>query len=564
MAQDRLTWGGILAASLLLNVCGLAAPRITQGVLDRVLPEQDLSLLVQLLMILLLVSTLQILLALWRRLTLVRLSLQIDRSMLGQMCSHLFSLPLSFFKGQHPGDLLGRFHDHGHFRHLFAGALTRVVIDAVMVVVYVVVMFAYSVHLSLLVLLLALCFAGFTLWLSPLLRRQHKQLMQDTAAQENHLVEALVGVDMVKAMGVEKLMQTRWKQAYQATLASNYRTQKLRQLLEAGGTVIQFLITAVLLGVGATLVIQGELTAGQLVAFSLYATQALTPLLGLITLWEEVQQARAALDRLQEVLNQEPEPQRRTAPRGSSEIVSGHVRFENVCFGYRDTGPAVLRGVSFQIAAGGCVALVGRSGSGKSTLARLLLGLYAPTTGRILVDGEDLAQWDLSAYRRNVGVVLQENLLISGTIRENIAPGDSEPDTTRLAEAACLAGADEFIRALPQGFETVVGELGLTLSGGQRQRLNLARALYRDPRILILDEPTSALDQLSQQRIEERLETMLKGRTTLLISHDPNLVRHAHRVLFLDDGNLVESASVCELLDQQAIGLSLAAAKKTA
>jgi subfamily B ATP-binding cassette protein HlyB/CyaB len=543
-------WGAILVASLLLNLCGLAAPRITQGVLDSVLPEHNLELLTRLLVLLLLITGLQIGLTLWRRLTLVRLSLEIDRRMLGRMCAHLFSLPLSFFKGRRPGDLLGRFHDHGHVRHLLAGALTRAAIDAVMVLVYVAVMFAYSTHLALLVLGLALGFAGYTLSLSSVLKRQHRVLLEDTAAQENHLVEALVGVDRVKAMALEPLMQERWARAYQATLVSNYRTQKLRQLLESGSTGVQFLCTAGLLGYGAILVVQGELTAGQLVAFSMYATQALTPLLGLITLWDEVQQARAALERLQEILNHDPELAQSSKKGATLEKVIGHVQFEDVSFEYAGSSTPVLRNVNFEIQAGECVALVGRSGSGKSTVGRLLLGLYQPTAGRIMIDGVELAGMELACFRRQVGVVLQENLLLSGTVRDNIILGE-KLDSDRLAEVVRLADADEFIHSLPAGFDTVVGEFGLRLSGGQRQRINLARALYRDPSILILDEPTSALDSLSQTKIDQHLDTILAGRTTLLITHHPGLVRRAQRVLTLEEGQVKQVGTLDDLFDRQ-------------
>jgi ABC-type bacteriocin/lantibiotic exporter with double-glycine peptidase domain len=218
----------------------------------------------------------------------------------------------------------------------------------------------------------------------------------------------------------------------------------------------------------------------------------------------------------------------------------------------------VLRAISFEIHPGERVAIVGRSGSGKTTLARLVLGLYRPTQGRVLIDGRDLGELDLADYRRQVGVVLQENLLLAGTIRENIALGDLEAEGVRIIEAASLAGAHEFITALPQGYETVIGELGLTLSGGQRQRINLARALYRKPRLLILDEATSALDSVSEQAIEKNLADILAGRTALIIAHDLSAVRHADRVLVLQDGMLVEQGTHEELLARRGTYAALA------
>jgi subfamily B ATP-binding cassette protein HlyB/CyaB len=263
------------------------------------------------------------------------------------------------------------------------------------------------------------------------------------------------------------------------------------------------------------------------------------PLLSFITLWDEVQQARAALTRVQEILNEPPETARPVP--GILNPLGGHVRFDRVSFSYG--GPRalfVLKDVSFDIPAGEAIALVGRSGSGKSTLARLLMGLYPPTAGRILIDGADLRELDIGAYRRQLGIVLQENLLTSGTIAETIAVGEPEPDPERIIEVAQLAGAHEFINALPGGYESLIGTLGLTLSGGQRQRISLARALYRNPRIVILDEATNALDNQSKSELKGTLETALAGRTVLIIAHDRHDLGRVDRMLVLEEGMLVE------------------------
>jgi ABC-type bacteriocin/lantibiotic exporter with double-glycine peptidase domain len=191
------------------------------------------------------------------------------------------------------------------------------------------------------------------------------------------------------------------------------------------------------------------------------------------------------------------------------------------------------------------VAIVGPSGLGKTTLARLVLGLYRPTRGRILIDGRDLSELDLDAYRRQVGVVLQENLLIAGTIEDNIALGDKQPDRARVVEAARLAGAHEFIAQMPAGYQSVVGDLGLTLSGGQRQRINLARALYREPRLLVLDEPTSSLDAHTERSIGRSLEAGLNGRTALIVSHSREVIDHIDRVLAVEDEMIVDENVCC-------------------
>jgi ATP-binding cassette subfamily B protein len=537
----------LLGASLVLNGLGLALPRCTQVILDRVVPQGDLRLLAQLVAALLALTAAQLLLTVWRRLALVGLSLALDRALLDAFAAHLLALPAQCFREYRAGDLASRFADHGQVRHLFAGGLTRAAMDALLVLVYFAVLFHYSARLALVVTAVLLAFAAFALATGPLLRRQHRQLQEDRAAQEAQLVEALTHIDLIKALALEEPIRRRWQALFERFAARNYRAQRVRQLLESSGTAVQFLSTVALVWCGAALVVGGELSTGELVAFSLYTSQAFAPLVSLITLWDEWQLARAALERVQEVLDRDPEPQPAAGRRDPGRL-QGHVCFEAVCFDYGGAATPVLRGVSFAIRPGECVALVGRSGSGKTTVARLLLGLYQPSRGRVLLDGVDLLQLDVRAYRRQVGVVLQENLLLRGTIAENIALGDDQPDPERVRAAARQAGAHGLITAKPLGYEMIVGEQGLTLSAGERQRIGLARALYRDPRLLILDEVTSALDAVSEAEVQRALEAALPGRTALLIAHKLTTVRRADRVLVLQDGVIAEAGSPQELL----------------
>jgi ATP-binding cassette subfamily B protein len=531
------TLAGILAASLALNLLGLAAPRCTQVILDRLVPAGDLERLGRLVVALTLITALQVFLTVWRRLTLVRLSLKLDRILLGDFCRHLLALPAAFFRSSRAGDLVARFTDHGHVRHLVTGSLTRAAIDSAMVLVYFGVLFHYSTPLAGLVTGLLLVFAGFTLLTGPVLKRRHRRLTEDRAAGDSQLIEALAHVEVIKAMGLEGAVHRRWVEALRRASESNEDTQRLRQLLESGGSAIQFLSTAAVVWYGAVLVVRRDLSVGELVAFSMYAAQALPPLLSLVTLWDEWQQARVALERIQEVLEQPPEDPGAHGRPLAGTAVRGQVAFDRVVFRYDDApGPPVLRGLSFEIRPGEHVALVGASGSGKTTVARLLLGLYRPTAGRVLIDGQDLRTLNLAAYRRHTAVVPQENLLLSGTVAENIALGDPRPDEGRVVEAAKQAGAHDFITAMPRGYATRVGEMGLTLSGGQRQRVGLARALYRRPAILVLDEATSNLDPQSGRQVRERLRAVLRATTVLVIAHDLEAVRHVDRILVLRDG----------------------------
>jgi ATP-binding cassette subfamily B protein len=549
---------GILAASLVLNIFGLAAPRFTQFILDSVLPRSDLVLLTQVILVLAIVTIFQILLTILRRLMLVKLSLSVDRVTLAEFFEYVLSLPVSFFKRYKIGDLVARWGDHGHVRHLLAGGLTRVTVDALMVIVFFVLMFTYSVPLALLVIAILLAFAGYTYLQGPVMKRQHRRLLDEKAAQEAQLIEMASGIELVKAMAIEEPLRQRWTDSLARHLESNYRAQRLKQLLESGATAIQFLCSGVVLWYGAVMVMRESFSIGELAAFNMYTAQAVGPLLSLVTLWDEVQLARSALDRIEEVRTCTPE----TTPSPTTPLyrgsVEGAVRFEQVCFHYGDAENAdLLHDLTFEMRPGQIVALVGPSASGKTTVARLLLSLYRPTKGRIFVDGYSLDEWEVPAYRRQIGVVFQDNLLLSGTIRENIAPGEEEPNRERLAEVARIAAIEEFVGRLPNGFDTVVGEFGLQLSGGQRQRIGLARALYREPRILVLDEPFSSLDSLSITAIQQNWHHIRAGRTVLLITHDLSTVQQADQILVMHHGQIVEHGRHGELMAMAGLYRSL-------
>jgi ATP-binding cassette, subfamily B, bacterial HlyB/CyaB len=298
---------------------------------------------------------------------------------------------------------------------------------------------------------------------------------------------------------------------------------------------------------GAYLVIDGSLTVGELVAFNMLAGRVAQPVLRLAQLWQDFHQARLSIARLGDILNTAPEPAYMPG-RATPPAIKGAIAFDHVTFRYRIDGPEILHDISLNVPAGQVVGIVGASGSGKSTLAKLVQRLYVPEAGRVLIDGVDLAMVDVAWLRRQVGVVLQENVLFNRTVRANIALADPAMAVERVVAAAKLAGAHDFILELPEGYDTMVGERGASLSGGQRQRIAIARALVGDPRILIFDEATSALDYESERVIQESMRSIVRGRTVLIIAHRLSTVRGADRILTLDHGRLVEDGNHDELI----------------
>jgi ATP-binding cassette, subfamily B, bacterial HlyB/CyaB len=361
-------------------------------------------------------------------------------------------------------------------------------------------------------------------------------------------VESVTGVETLKAMAVEPQMQRRWEEQLAGYVAVSFRVLSLGNVASQSVQLVSKLVTAGVLFFGAKLVIDGSLSVGELVAFNLLAGRVSTPVLRLAQIWQDFHQARLSVARLGDILNTPAEPTFNPG-RAALPPIRGDITFEHVTFRYRIDGPEVLHDVSFSVPAGQIVGIVGPSGSGKSTLAKLAQRLYVPENGRVLVDGVDLAIVDAAWLRRQLGVVLQENVLFNRSVRDNIALADPAMPMEQVIAAATLAGAHEFILGLPEGYDTIVGERGSSLSGGQKQRIAIARALVTNPRILIFDEATSALDYESERVIQQNMQEIAKGRTVFIIAHRLSTVRRTDRIITVEAGRVVEDGSHDDLIN---------------
>jgi subfamily B ATP-binding cassette protein HlyB/CyaB len=348
-------------------------------------------------------------------------------------------------------------------------------------------------------------------------------------------------------MAVEPQMQRRWEEQLAGYVRASFSVLTLGNWASQAVQLISKVVTALTLYFGAYLVIEGKLTVGELIAFNMLAGRVAQPILRLAQLAQDFHQARISVQRLGDILNTVPEPTfspGRTAPPA----IKGAIAFDHVDFRYRLDGQEVLKDVTLQIPDGQMVGIVGPSGSGKSTLTKLIQRLYVPESGRVLIDGVDIAMIDVAWLRRQVGVVLQENVLFNRSIRDNIALADPSLPVERVIAAAQLAGAHDFILELPQGYDTLVGERGSTLSGGQRQRIAIARALIGDPRILIFDEATSALDYESERVIQENMRRIAQGRTVIIVAHRLSTVARADRIVTIEAGRIVEDGTHDQLI----------------
>ncbi|OKO77714.1 type I secretion system permease/ATPase [Bradyrhizobium sp. NAS96.2] len=532
----------VLVASFFLQLLGLVSPLFFQVVIDKVLVHRSLSTLDVLAFGLLTVSVFETVLGILRTYLFAHTTNRIDVELGARLFQQLLALPMAYFQARRVGDSVARVRELENIRNFLTSSALTLLIDLFFTSVFLGVMFFYSPLLSWTVLGSFPFYIAISAGATPLFRRRLDEKFRRGAENQAFLVESVTGIETVKAMAVEPQMQRRWEEQLAGYVAASFRVLSLGNSASQTVQLVSKLVTASILYCGARLVIDGSLSVGELVAFNILAGRVSTPVLRLAQLWQDFHQARLSIARLGDILNTAAEPTYSTG-RARLQAIRGDIKFDHVSFRYRVDGQEVLQDVSFEVPAGQTVGIVGPSGSGKSTFAKLIQRLYVPERGRVLVDGMDLAMADAAWLRRQIGVVLQENVLFNRSVRDNIALADPALPMERVIAAARLAGAHEFILELPEGYDTMVGERGSTLSGGQRQRIAIARALVTDPRILIFDEATSALDYESERIIQQNMKQIADGRTVLVIAHRLSTVRTADRIVTLDCGRLVEDGS---------------------
>lgn len=540
-------------ATFIIQILGVAPPLIIQNILDRVIVHQNVPLLHLLIVGLVITNLFSHLTGLLRSFLSAFMVRNMDFIMMSHFFKHAMSLPLSFFAKRKTGDIFARFQENQTIRAFLTESTISTVLNLLMVFIYFTIMFLYNVTLTLLLIAFVIPIILLTVAVTPKLKHYARETFAASTDAEAALMETLGGVETIKGMGIERLMRIKWEKKYIKAVGVQYNAQKFGIWLRLVTQLLNSATTIVILWVGASLVLSQALTIGQLIAFNALMGSALAPLMGLVALWNQVHAAGVAMERLGDVLDMEPEQKPEDlASRLMLPELQGHIVLEGVFFRYGESEtPYVLKNIDLTINPGEVVAIVGQSGSGKTTLAKLLVGFYPPTEGKISIDGYDLALIDKEYYRAQVGYVMQSNLLFSGTIAENIAAGDENPDRRHIVAVAKTADAHDFISATPLGYEQVVGERGMGLSGGQVQRICIARALYHDPRLLIFDEATSALDTQSESNILQNMQNILEGRTAVVIAHRLSTVMQADKIVVLYDGSIVEQGSHQALFDRK-------------
>ncbi len=546
VVKHRRQLRNIILVSLLLQFIALVTPMLFETIIDTVLVSRGRDSLMVLGIAMLGLAVAEPAYTFVRGWLFSHLSSKVGAELNSRLYRHLFSLPLDYFGRRKTGETIAQVQEMEQIRHFLTGSALTMLLDLLFIGMFIAVMFYYSSQLTWIMLLSLLCYFIFWLAVGGVLRKRVEEQYRARASTTAFLTETITGIETIKTTATENTFNQRWRQRLALYVRTGFRTSQAGNLAAQGISLIQKIAAALLLWFGVRLALEGALTPGQLVAFNMLAGYATQPILRLAQIWQDFQHTLISLKRIGTILDQPGEPGNSGLASGSES--SGSIDFRQVRFRYRSDAPEVLQNLNLDIRAGEFVGITGPSGCGKSTLTRLLQRLYTPQHGQILVDGQDLAITDPTALRCRMSVVLQESVLFSGTIMENICQCQPEADMTQVEHIARLAGAHDFISALPQGYQTQVGERGGLLSGGQRQRIALARALMADPQILILDEATSALDYESEAAIMQQLPEITRNRTVICIAHRLNTLRGCSRILLMNRGVVQEQGTHSELV----------------
>ena len=536
----------VLITSFFINLLGLATPLVFQLVVDKVLVSKSYSTLVVVITAMVLISIFTAILQYLRTYALNHTSNRIDVELGAKLYAHLVRLPISYFERRAAGVIVTRAREIETVRRFMTDRGMPSVIDLFFIFIYIAVLFLYSPTLTFIILLLTPLYLIIGLAMRPAYRRKLKDKFRRWTKGQQLIVETVVGIQTVKASAVEPIFQKLWESRLSAYVKASFDSIMLGAMAQTGVQFVTKMSTALILFFGTQQVIAGSMTVGGLIAFSMISQRMTQPILRTAQLYQSFQEVQVSLEHLADILDAPIE--QHTHALTALPASQGAIDLRNVTFRYRPELPDAVRNVRLSIQPGEVIGIVGPSGSGKSTLTKLIQRFHAPTSGEILLDGIDIAQVDPAWLRRQLGVVLQENFLFNQTVHENIALARPEMSRPQVVRVARLAGADEFISKLHQGYDTVIEERGANLSGGQRQRIAIARALATDPRILILDEATSALDYESERIIRGNMDQISHGRTVIIIAHRLAAVRHCDRIIGMIKGEITEIGSHEELI----------------
>jgi ATP-binding cassette subfamily B protein len=538
----------IAIAAMAMHFLGLASPIFFQLVIDKVIVHQSVSTLWVLGVGIVMALTFESLFAFLRQILTLSATNKIDMRLTRLTFSHLLSLPIDYFDTTTAGVISRHMQQVEKIRQFLTGRMFYSVLDLTSLFIFLPILFSYSVKLALITLVFTFLIAAIVAAMVPTYQRRLNDLYSAEGNRQSMMVETIHGMRTVKALAIEPTQRRLWDQRSAQAINMHFRVGKISITGNAVTDFLNKLLPVIIIVVGAQDVFDQQLTVGALIGFQMLSGRVMQPLIAIVGLVNEYQETALSVKMLGEVMNRPSEG--RASAGGLRPQLVGEISFDDVTFKYPGSTVNALDRASFKIAAGSVVGIVGRSGSGKTTLTKLIQGLYSVQEGIVRFDRTDAREIELAHLRRQIGVVLQENFLFRGTVRENIAAGKQEATFEEIVAAAEAAGASEFIERMPQGYNTMLEENASNLSGGQKQRLSIARALLVKPRILVLDEAASALDPESEAIFINNLSKIAVGRTVIMISHRLSTLVNANSILVMQHGQLMDSGRHEELLSR--------------
>jgi ATP-binding cassette, subfamily B, bacterial HlyB/CyaB len=538
----------VAIAAIMSSLIGFATPLMFQILIDKVITHRSYQTLAALMVIFTALTLFDGVFSYCRQYLMLYITSKIDARLASRTFQHLLSLPLYFFEQTTAGVVTRHLQQTETIRHFLTGRLFQTLLDAVALPLTLTLLVFYSAKLTFVVLAFSMAIAVIIGVMVPTFRKHLENLYQAEGARQGHLVETIHGMRTVKSLALEPVRMDTWNNSVALGVRRRATVGKMSATANVVTHALDKFMQIAVLGLGATDVFDGSLSIGALVAFNMISGRVTGPLVQIVGLVNEYQEAALAVKMLGIVMLHRSE--RDPNVLGTRPQITGRLEFSGVTFRYGAAATPALDGVSFEAKEGQVIGIVGRSGSGKTTVTRLIQGIQTAQEGVIRLDGVDIRHIDLPHLRGSIGVVLQENFLFRGTIRENIAAARPDVSLADVVQAARMAGAEEFIDRLPRSYETFVEENGGNFSGGQRQRIAIARALLTRPRLLIFDEATSALDPESEAIVQNHLGEIARGRTLIIVSHRLTSLARADSILVLEHGKVVDFAPHATLLSR--------------
>lgn len=544
--KQKSAFRDLAITAFAMHFLGLASPMFFQLVIDKVLVHQSQSTLWVLCVGVIAALVFESIFASLRSIVTLSASNKIDMSLTRRTFAHLLSLPIDYFETTTAGIVTRNIQQVEKIRAFLTGRVFSSAIDATSLFIFMPILFAYSVKLALVVLVFTVLIAAIIMALVPVYKRRLNDLNVAEGARQSMMIETIHGMRTVKALAIEPTQRRLWDQRSANSINMHFRVGKLAITANAVTDFLGKLLPVVIITMGAQEVFDQNLSVGALIGFQMISGRVSGPLMAIVGLVNDYQETAMAVGMLGDIMNRPSEG--RASAGGLRPVLAGEISFDEVTFRYPGSSAAALDRASLTIPAGSVVGIVGRSGSGKTTLTKIIQGLYSVQEGIVRFDKTDAREIELAHLRRQIGVVLQENFMFRGSVRDNIAAGKQDASFEEIVAAAEASGAAEFIEKMPQGYNTLLEEGATNLSGGQKQRLSIARTLITKPRILVLDEAASALDPESEAIFIRNLSKIAVGRTVVMISHRLSTLVNAHAILVMQQGKLVDSGKHSELL----------------